>query len=279
MAKRPISLGIAGLQANQLTLDYCVKVSDGSALHAPGTLLSAVGGTLQELGTVIAGDYLIGLAVTEDTAFGVYVTASPEFWDSDVFSLVDGDEAKETTVSARPTLAEMLLGGLGLEETIALVAAYVDELETRLTAGRAALLDKLGTGVTVSPAQIAEGMLQEYITEYSGERLRVRRGAKKKFVFTFNEGFPLTGAESVFFTAKKDPLTADAQASINKACAITDAPARKCEVELTALEMNIDPGLYKVEVTVFDAGDLTGATARKPIAGELEVEQNVRLGV
>lgn len=135
------------------------------------------------------------------------------------------------------------------------------------------------TAVTVNPLQVAQGMLQDKITEYSRDRLKVRRGSEKKFTFTFNAGFPLAGTENIYFTAKKDPLVADVQAAINKLCTITSAPLRTCEVSLTALEMTIDAGVYKIEVTIFDAGDLTGATARKPIAGEIEIEQNVRLGI
>lgn len=199
-------------------------------------------------------------------------------------------EDQEIIVETYGHASAQIIGNLDDTATGTDLATVADYVDTEITAIKTQT-DKLlfdasnnvksspQTAVTVNPAQVAEGMLQNYITEYDGERLRVRRGAKKKFTFTFNEGFPLAGTEQIYFTAKKDPLEADSAAAINKPCAITSAPNRKCEVELTALEMNIDPRVYKVEVTIFDSGDLTGATARKPIAGEIEVEQNVRLGI
>ncbi len=181
-------------------------------------------------------------------------------------------------------------------EDLAIVAGYIsngayglsalntdlDALLGRLTATRALLLDNLINADVKTSTRAAlvdllgsktSSVIQQMVTVQDGEQLIVRRGAKKTFTFTFSADFPLDGTEKIYFTWKKDPN--DAVPAVDKLCTITDAAKRTCSVDFTAVEMTIDPGNYKAEVTIYDAA-MAAATVRKPVACDIYVEQNVR---
>ncbi|MDH4164740.1 MAG: hypothetical protein OEW15_18930 [Nitrospirota bacterium] len=238
---RPISLK-PGLVAADVTFEYCKTTADASVVVAQGTTLFAAGGILLPLGS---DDYLIGLNITEDTAFRVYVAASPEFWDADVWSLSDGDVALNSTVAKAADLATVA-SYIDTEITAiidAIAALQADmgdpsgagttlqtEIATllaRLTSTRAALLDNLDGKVSDRPtaAQIAAlfnaGTPATPVVFTSGRRIVVARGDKHDWPFNHGARYDCTGGKRVIFYWK-EKLTDTALAG-SVECTLTDA--------------------------------------------------------
>jgi hypothetical protein len=89
MAKVLIELSATGLAIGGLTFDFCKRVTDPSQ----DVVTSAA--VLSELGS---GAYVLDVAVTEDTAFRVHVTADPADYAIGIFSNADGDLALQSSI-------------------------------------------------------------------------------------------------------------------------------------------------------------------------------------
>lgn len=130
MSKALITLSRTGLGAGDLTFDYCKKVSDGSNVATAGFTLEGLGDN----------DYLLGLSVTEDTAFRVKETAHPEYFDTGIFERIWLWKGS-ATVKALVTLGStgLVIGDLTWDYCVA-----VEDLAVAATTS--ATLTELGQG-------------------------------------------------------------------------------------------------------------------------------------
>ena len=93
MAKQVIFLSDASLVIGDLTFNWCKKISNDE-------WVSTAGATLVERAL---GYYIVDVTITEDTDFGIHITATPAKFAVGVFSNANGDIALQSTLTGLTT--------------------------------------------------------------------------------------------------------------------------------------------------------------------------------
>lgn len=170
------------------------------------------------------------------------------------------------------------------------VKTYVDDLEARLTATRAGLLDNLDAAISsraveanveahvtaslntslISGGAFSPGILQSRIM-LSGSSVSIVRGDVVTLTFNLGSAWNLTG-KKVFFIAKKIKTDSNTTAIVNRECTITDAANGACKITLAETETT-PAGNYYAEVEVRDIDETNPQTARQFI---FKINQDVR---
>jgi hypothetical protein len=250
MAKVLIELGATGLLIGGLTFDFCKRVTD------PSQDVNTGGATLAELGN---GAYLLDVAVTEDTAFRVHVTADTADYAIGIFSNADGDLALDSTVAKEATLVTVLnrigaITGSGINTVLGFFRALfrkdaalpsdiggtADPATDSLEALSESLAKK-AEPADFSGAVKAGTFQPQYLA--AGESMEIARGDVKRLTLTAPEGWDFTGRK-VFFCMKEDPAADNGTAKVNREAAVTGA--NTAEITLTASETDT-VALYKAE--------------------------------
>lgn len=262
MAKAVIDLTTAGLVVGDITVSWCKKISNNSAVSVSGL-------ALEERGD---GIYVLDNPnVTEDSDFKVYITADSTKYSVGVFSPADGDIALDSTVAKETTLEAK-----ASQDSLNLVATYIDTEVQAIFDALAALQADIGDPSAETPATTISAKieaLKNAVALLPANPVNILSATKGAIQVSYAKdggtvevvqgdtisipygplGKDITGRR--LFFAAKDNLEDEAYSIAIKeiTAQITDAATFTGTIPLTSVELDLPAGQYYANIKSFDA--------------------------